>query len=1051
MGQGLPMSAIPTATPLVDGPRKAQPCQPGEAVSLAGRGATFKNQARALFRKNAVYQRRNWCSNVCLLSAPIFFCLLLFGIQIAINKLLLTGDDYACGCKCTQCCYQGNPNNCTAITSGTCPYVCLEKSTTECGIRYSTARQAYFCAIPHPSSWPAVLQVPAASDRAEPWRPDPVLLYTGRSRRTADALSANLLPKPAASVSSFMAVREYVSHWNQTGGPARGAVPGEVLSLMGLTLGTSAKILAGVYVETALAKEQLYALWPAGTCERLNLAGRTNVTLLEMVSAMVNTSNSAGAAAALNRQLASLVSGASGAAEGGAEAEALAAITSLSMNCTDVPSAFLASAAEIEQRLYCGYFQSRCGGGSGPQQLAAAYDWKATDGRRFEPAVFYNDTYGLATSTQATVYQRIPAALNLAVNGWMRTFVGANASANLVGVQEAPKSASSVTLDFSALLGPLFFTWVVQMLLPVFLMQLVYEKEKRLRMMMKMHGLGDGAYWLVTYTWFSVLYIAYMAVFIAFGSLIGLNMFTKNSVGVQLVLYFLFGQNMIAFAFLLSCFFTSSKTATIFAYLVVFGTGLIGSLLLSRLMADDLWYMTLVQLVPSFSLFRGLYEFGEYATLGTYRGMGGMAFGNLLDAGNGTVTVWAILFAEWFVFMTLAWYLEQVFASGTGNRRHPLYFLDAFRKDRKAAANARLNAAASKVPAGRGLADDVAAEHTRVDSLTDYGANPIIVRDLKKIYPGQDGQPHKLAVRQLNLAIERGECFGLLGPNGAGKSTSINMMVGLLEPTHGTALIGGYDIRTDMAAIYTLMGVCPQHDLLWETLTGREHLLFYGRLKGLEGKALVEAVESGLRGVNLWNNGVADKQARAYSGGMKRRLSVAISFVGDPLVVYLDEPSTGLDPASRRNLWDVVKASKAGRGIVLTTHSMEEAETLCDRLGIFVDGQLVCIGNPKEITSRYGGYLVMTLTVAAGQESAARALVARLSPSARLTYSVGGTLKFELPTEEVSLSSVFAAMAAAKGDAGPDALTIVDWGVANATLEEVFIKFARSIGAKAGE
>lgn len=170
-------------------------------------------------------------------------------------------------------------------------------------------------------------------------------------------------------------------------------------------------------------------------------------------------------------------------------------------------------------------------------------------------------------------------------------------------------------------------------------------------------------------------------------------------------------------------------------------------------------------------------------------------------------------------------------------------------------------------------------------------------------------------------------------------------------------------------------------------------------------------MECGLRAVNLWNNGVADKQSRMYSGGMKRRLSVAISFMGDPLVVYLDEPSTvrvcgarrddaragvvsgrwgwyatrpaaklpslllacltcsdcahttaptpprtlllqGLDPASRRNLWDVVKSNKAGRGIVLTTHSMEEAETLCDRLGIFVDGQLVCIGNPKEITSR---------------------------------------------------------------------------------------------------
>jgi len=110
---------------------------------------------------------------------------------------------------------------------------------------------------------------------------------------------------------------------------------------------------------------------------------------------------------------------------------------------------------------------------------------------------------------------------------------GSDTSANLLGVQEAPKAASDVHVDFSNLLGPLFFTWVVQMLLPIFLMQLVYEKEKRLRMMMKMHGLGDGAYWLVTYTWFAALYVVYMAIFVAFGSMIGLTMFTNNSLGVQ--------------------------------------------------------------------------------------------------------------------------------------------------------------------------------------------------------------------------------------------------------------------------------------------------------------------------------------------------------------------------------------------------------------------------------------------------------------------------------------------------------------------------------------
>lgn len=153
------------------------------------------------------------------------------------------------------------------------------------------------------------------------------------------------------------------------------------------------------------------------------------------------------------------------------------------------------------------------------------------------------------------------------------------------------------------------------------------------------------------------------------------------------------------------------------------------------------------------------------------------------------------------------------------------------------------------------------------------------------------GRPHaQVAVKSLTLGINRGECFGLLGPNGAGKSTAINVLVGFLEATYGTAVIEGLDINTQMGEVYKLMGVCPQHDLLWEQLTGEEHLLFYGRLKGLRGAALDEAVRTGLQAVNLLS--VAGKQAGKYSGGMKRRLSVAISFIGSPKVVYLDEPST---------------------------------------------------------------------------------------------------------------------------------------------------------------
>lgn len=198
----------------------------------------------------------------------------------------------------------------------------------------------------------------------------------------------------------------------------------------------------------------------------------------------------------------------------------------------------------------------------------------------------------------------------------------------------------------------------------------------------------------------------------------------------------------------------------------------------------------------------------------------------------------------------------------------------------------------------------------------------------------------------------------------------------------------------------------------------------------------------------------------------------------------------GLDPASRQNLWSVVREAKRDRAIILTTHSMEEATALCDRLGIFVDGSLACIGNPKELTARYGGYYVFTLTTPPSQEAAAHDLVLRMSPGARLTYALAGTRKYELPVTEVTLPGARRAPpdqqagTGARGRAGgtwrhvpggsalalsgshrphemhagvfeemeraKSQMDVLDWGIANATLEEVFIRFARSIGAEGG-
>eukprot|EP00164_Ancoracysta_twista_P000422 GFYU01000572.1.p1 GENE.GFYU01000572.1~~GFYU01000572.1.p1 ORF type:complete len:286 (+),score=101.33 GFYU01000572.1:113-859(+) len=238
-----------------------------------------------------------------------------------------------------------------------------------------------------------------------------------------------------------------------------------------------------------------------------------------------------------------------------------------------------------------------------------------------------------------------------------------------------------------------------------------------------------------------------------------------------------------------------------------------------------------------------------------------------------------------------------------------------------------------------------------------------------------------------------------------------------------------------MDEVYTMLGVCPQDNLIWETLTAREHLNFYGKLKKLKGDELRSAVDAALDSVNLLN--VSDKRAGAFSGGMKRRLSVAMSLIGDPKVVYLDEPSTGLDPASRRTLWDAILEAKKSRAVILTTHSMEEAEALCDRIGIFVDGELRCLGNPKELTSRYGGQYVLSIHTPPDREKDAFDFITKFAPRAKLTYALAGTQRFEIPTDDLEIDEVFETMESQK-----DELEISDWGMANSTLEDVFISVA---------
>jgi len=218
----------------------------------------------------------------------------------------------------------------------------------------------------------------------------------------------------------------------------------------------------------------------------------------------------------------------------------------------------------------------------------------------------------------------------------------------------------------------------------------------------------------------------------------------------------------------------------------------------------------------------------------------------------------------------------------------------------------------------------------------------IEIKDLRKDYGDV------IAIEHLDLDVAEGETFGLLGPNGAGKSTTINILCGLLEPTKGSVRVGGYDVKTEPGKIKKLIGVCPQEMGVFPYLTGRENIEFFGNMNAVPKKELKSRVEKLLEKLSLTED--ADRRVKTYSGGMKRRISLVMTLVSDPKIAFLDEPTTGMDPQSRRAVWEFLKELGGdSRTIILTTHYMEEAEYLCDRVGIIDHGKLIALGKPSDL------------------------------------------------------------------------------------------------------
>ncbi|MFX1293275.1 MAG: ABC transporter ATP-binding protein [Promethearchaeota archaeon] len=221
----------------------------------------------------------------------------------------------------------------------------------------------------------------------------------------------------------------------------------------------------------------------------------------------------------------------------------------------------------------------------------------------------------------------------------------------------------------------------------------------------------------------------------------------------------------------------------------------------------------------------------------------------------------------------------------------------------------------------------------------------IIMKDLVKQFEDVT------AIDKLSLKIKKGELFSLLGPNGAGKTTIINILCGILKPTKGTAIVGGYDVKKNLNQIKKLIGVCPQEAAVFKFLSGRENIELFGNLHEIPKKELKEKMNNLLKEMNLTET--SKRKVKQYSGGMLRQLNLIIALISEPEIAFLDEPTVGMDPRARRATWKFIESLKSqNKTIILTTHYIEEAEVLSDRVGIIDYGRLIALGTPKELMEK---------------------------------------------------------------------------------------------------
>jgi ABC-type multidrug transport system ATPase subunit len=629
-------------------------------------------------------------------------------------------------------------------------------------------------------------------------------------------------------------------------------------------------------------------------------------------------------------------------------------------------------------------------------------------------------------------------------------------------VAQMPYNVPEFSFNIADLLGTFFFPLILMLPLPVFMYTLVLEKSEKLKEMMKLMGMKTRNYFLVTFLFQYGIYIITALEFIIVSAILGFRFVRGTSPLIFLIGLIGWGLQLISFSFFLSSFISDKLAAVVFGYLIVLFGPIAGVILETNVFIVGDWRFKPILLIFPFSITEYFYTIAtncqRFQCLQTF---------NLRDNVELQASIIAFYVCA-ILYFILGLYFDNVLPQPWGVRKSIFFPIEWIWKG--CCKSKKYYKSADVLDNSENLDSDVLEERQRVmDGVVTPENSGVLLMNLKKNYG------KKQAVRGVHLGISKSECFGLLGQNGAGKTTTISMLCGLFSPSSGTAFVNGYDIRTNMDDIHLSMGLCPQFDILFGDLTCREHLLFYARIKGVPISQERQHVEELLRAVGL-DGGTLNRKsplamcfgdtelksidsclqpigftvyssplAGSLSGGMKRRLSIAISLVGNPGVVMLDEPTTGLDPTSKRHLWDVILQAKQDRTVILTTHSMEEADALCDRIGIMHKGQMKCIGSSVRLKNKFGSGLRVTVNYNRNNQTAAQTFIKQTLPNSKLVNEFAGASTFEVPTQDIKVSQFFKMMEAAKqqGNTGWE-----NWSLSQCNLEDVFLSLVGDLMQK---